>query len=199
MQHLGDDGLPPYPPPRPWPQAPALESPLWVFGYGSLIWHPGFPWRESCVGRVYGHHRALCVWSWVYRGTVQLPGLVLGLDRGGSCTGVAYRVGDEHRDATVAYLLRRELTTEVYRPETRQVVLDDGRRVNALTFLVDRRRDQYAGCLPPEQVARVVARASGRRGRNTDYVRNTVAHLEELGIPCRRLRRVVYDLHVIGA
>ncbi len=195
-EHLTEDGLPPYPPRRPWPELPApmCRRPLWVFGYGSLIWHPGFPFSEAHIARVHGHHRALCVWSWEYRGTVDTPGLVLGLDHGGSCTGVAFRVPDAERDATVAYLLRRELTTEIYRPLRKPVVLIDGRRVSALTFVVDRSLEQYAGPMPFEELVAVVARARGRRGPNAEYVRNTVAHLEELGIPCRRLHRVAEAL-----
>jgi len=186
------DGLPPYPPPRPWPPAPAhdFEGPLWVFGYGSLIWHPGFPFVESRTGRVHGHHRALCVWSWEYRGTVDAPGLVLGLDRGGSCTGVAFRVADAQREATVAYLLRRELPTEVYRPQRKAVQLADGRTVHALTFVVDRTQARYSGPLPQARVLAVVASARGQRGANAEYVCNTADHLAQLGIPCSRLRRL---------
>ncbi len=192
LEHLGDDGLPPYPPPRPWPPAPehTRDGPLWVFGYGSLIWHPGFPFVESRVGRVHGHHRALCVWSWEYRGTLHAPGLVLGLDAGGSCTGVAFRVPDEQRDASVAYLLRRELPTALYRPARKAVRLADGRTVHALTFVVDRREDRYAGPMPESQVLEVVAGARGRRGANAEYVCNTADHLAELGIPCARLQRL---------
>jgi len=196
LAHLGEDGLPAWPPPPPWP---ALEGglpsgSLWVFGYGSLLWHPGFPFLEAHGARLHGHHRALCVWSWEYRGTPRRPGLVLGLDRGGSCPGLAFRIAREQRDAAVAYLLRRELTTRVYRPVLRRVRLDDGRRVCALTFVVDRAHPQYAGRLDAAALARAVARASGRRGSNAEYVRNTAAHLEALGIPCRRLERVARAL-----
>ncbi len=194
IDRLGDDGLPTYPPPRPWRRAPLARGVRWVFAYGSLIWHPGFPWREAHVGRVHGHHRALCVWSWVYRGTARVPGLVLGLDHGGSCTGVVFRVSAADWQSTVAYLLQRELTTDVYRPRVKRVRLRDGRRVKALTFLVDRRQDQYVGHLPARRVAQVVAGARGCRGTNAQYVRNTVAHLDAHGIPCRRLRRLLADL-----
>lgn len=196
VAHLGPDGLPAYPPRRPWPvlARPAPAGPLWVFGYGSLIWHPGFPFREHVAGRVHGHHRALCVWSWEYRGTPEHPGLVLGLDRGGSCAGVAYRVEDGERGATIAYLLRRELTTPIYRPVWKRVRLADARVVDALTFAVDRDHAQYAGRLEPTRLLEVVNAATGRRGPNADYVRQTVAHLAQLGIPCRRLERVAAAL-----
>ena len=196
VEHLGDDGLPAYPPRQPWPRAAAgiADAPLWVFGYGSLIWHPGFPFEEARIARVHGHHRALCIWSWEYRGTVDLPGLVLGLDRGGSCTGVAFRVRESEREACVAYLLRRELTTDIYRAVRKRALLDDGRCVSALTFVVDRARDQYAGNPAEQRVVDVVAAARGRRGPNAEYVRSTVRHLDELGIPCRRLQRIVRAL-----
>ena len=194
--HLGEDGLPPYPPRSPWPALPAhlLAAPLWVFGYGSLIWHPGFPHVESRPARVHGHHRALCVWSWVYRGSVDTPGLVLGLDRGGSASGVAYRVPDAEREATLAYLLRREIPVSVYRAVRRSVRLDDGRRVSAVTFVVNRDQELYAGRIEEGAVRAIVARARGRRGSNAEYVHSTAEHLEALGIPCPRLRRLARDL-----
>jgi cation transport protein ChaC len=165
-----------------------------VFAYGSLIWHPGFPFSESRVGRVHGHHRALCVWSWEYRGTVRAPGLVLGLDRGGSCTGVVFRVAEADREATVAYLMRREVPAAVYRPVRKPVRLDDGRTVAALTFQVDRRQERYAGPIAEGETLGIVSSARGRRGANADYVCNTADHLERLGIPCARLRRLARAL-----
>jgi cation transport protein ChaC len=201
VEHLGDDGLPAYPPRRPWPcpQPGIADAPLWVFGYGSLIWHPGFPFEEARIARVHGHHRALCIWSWEYRGTTEVPGLVLGLDRGGSCTGVAFRVGEAEREATVAYLLRRELTTPIYRPVRKPALLDDGRRVRVLTFVVERGSEQYAGRPGDARTVQVVASARGRRGPNAEYVQSTVQHLDELGIPCRRLRRIARALPAAGA
>jgi cation transport protein ChaC len=194
LAHLGDDGLPDYPPPRPWPRlaigAACEAQPLWVFGYGSLIWNPGFPFEESSIATVHGHHRSLCVWSWEYRGTVELPGLVLGLDHGGSCAGIAYRVADAERGAAIAYLLRRELTTDTYRAVHRTVRLAGGGTVRALTFVVDRRDDRYAGRADFEATLEVITRAHGARGANLDYVTETAAHLEQLGIPCRELSRI---------
>lgn len=197
VEHLGDDGLPGYPPPRPWPvleDGSGSGDVLWVFGYGSLIWHPGFPFEESCPAHVAGHHRALCVWSWEYRGTLERPGLVLGLDRGGSCAGLAYRVAPAERGATIAYLLRRELTTPIYRPLWKHARLADGRSVRALTFAVDRRHGQYAGRPDFARMLEVVTTAAGRRGANAEYVLSTAQHLRELGIPCQRLERVARAL-----
>ena len=200
LAHIGEDGLPDYPPAEPWPEpvvdrsaanrsAAGVIDALWVFGYGSLIWNPGFPFEESCVATVHGHHRALCVWSWEYRGTVDEPGLVLGLDHGGSCAGLAFRVRDAERDAAMAYLLRRELTTNTYRAVYRTVRLADSRQVRALTFVVDRRDDRYAGRPDFETTVGVITRAYGGRGANLDYVTETAAHLEQLGIGCRQLSR----------
>lgn len=191
LAHIGEDGLPDYPPPEPWPQlardTACVGGPLWVFGYGSLIWNPGFPFEESSVATVHGHHRSLCVWSWEYRGSVEVPGLVLGLDHGGSCAGIAFRVADSEREAAIAYLLRRELTTDTYRAVHRTVRLTSGEQVRALTFVVDRRDERYAGRTDFEATLDVITRARGGRGANLDYVTETAAHLEQLGIPCRKL------------
>ncbi len=181
-----------WPPERPWPTVDLdLPGPdLWVFGYGSLMWHPGFPPAESRTARLYGYHRGLCVWSWVYRGTERSPGLVLGLGSGGSCLGVAHRVQPADRDAAVAYLFEREMVTAVYKPLIHRVRLVDGRNVDTLTFVADRSHPQYAGDLSPEAAAAIVRRARGKSGSNVDYVANTVACLDKLGIPCPRLHRI---------
>lgn len=181
-----------WPPEPPWPEVD-LELPgpeLWVFAYGSLMWNPGFPPAESRIARLYGYHRGLCVWSWVHRGTERAPGLVLGLDSGGSCLGVAHRARPEQREAVAAYLYKREMVTAVYHPVVRDVHLDDGRKVAALTFIADREHEQYAGDLSAEEAAAVVRRARGEGGPNLDYVTNTVACLDDLGIPCPRLHKV---------
>src|SRR5579863_5885063 len=157
-------------------------SDLWVFGYGSLMWRPGFAFVEREVARVRGYHRALCVYSHVHRGTPEKPGLVLGLDRGGSCRGIVFRVAAAHCDETIAYLRAREQVTAVYREVTLNVELDDGRRVMALTYSVDRRHAQYAGRLALDDVARLVAQGQGVSGANPDYVCATQAHLAALGI-----------------
>jgi cation transport protein ChaC len=172
----------------PW--RASRDETLWVFAYGSLMWNPGFPHVAVRPARLHGYHRALCVWSWVYRGTPAVPGLVLGLDRGGSCLGRAFRVAAGRERGVVDYLSERELITNVYFAVWRDVRLDDWRRVRALTFVVDRRHAQYAGKLSAERAADVVRRARGCRGPNSEYVINTATHLQQLGMPCPVLKRV---------
>ena len=154
-------------------------SDLWVFGYGSLIWRPGFPYQEAVAARLAGFHRSLCVYSHVHRGTPEQPGLVFGLDRGGSC-----RVAAADREATVAYLREREQATSVDREHLAVVRLEDqtGRRVPALVFVVDRAHPQYAGRLDAERQLELVLQGVGQSGVNRDYVVSTVAALGELGI-----------------
>jgi glutathione-specific gamma-glutamylcyclotransferase len=157
-------------------------SDLWVFGYGSLMWRPGFAYAEEHIGTVRGYHRALCVYSHVHRGTPEKPGLVLGLDSGGSCRGMAFRVSAPLAAETISYLRQREQVTLVYRELRLPVVLGDGRRVLALTYAVDRRHSQYAGQLDRQELLRFIEQGRGISGDNPDYVCNTQAHLARLGI-----------------
>lgn len=163
------------------------EGDLWVFGYGSLMWNPGFDFVERVPARLIGEHRALCVYSFVHRGTPEQPGLVLGLDRGGACRGIAFRVADAQRMATVAYLREREQVTSVYREVKRSVWLEDDarRRISALAYVVDRGHAQYAGRLSAAEQLRHVRQGHGRSGPNRDYVIATVKALEAQG--CRDL------------
>jgi glutathione-specific gamma-glutamylcyclotransferase len=156
---------------------------LWVFGYGSLMWHPGFAHVERVPARLVGLHRALCVYSFVHRGTPERPGLVLGLDRGGMCRGIAYRVAAAKRAATIAYLRGREQVTTVYLETMRQIELEDDarRRVRALCYIIDRSHVQYAGRLTLAESLHYVRQGHGSSGPNRDYVLETVQALEALG------------------
>ena len=156
---------------------------LWVFAYGSLMWRPDFAFVERVQARLIGAHRALCVYSFVHRGTPERPGLVLGLDRGGTCRGIAYRVSASARAKTIAYLRAREQVTAVYRESVRPIWLkgDPERRVRALCYMVDRGHVQYAGRLSLEQQLHHVRHGHGQSGANKDYVIETVGALEELG------------------
>ncbi len=155
---------------------------FWVFGYGSLMWRPGFAHVETRRGRLHGYRRALCVFSHVHRGTPDRPGLVLGLDRGGSCIGMAFRVPGDLHGEVMTYLRERELVTSVYLERHLPVRLDGGETVEAVSYVVDRAHDQYAGRLDAETAARGVAGSVGQSGPNEEYVLNTVAHMKALGI-----------------
>src|SRR6516225_11454536 len=165
---------------------------LWVFAYGSLMWRPDFPFVERVMARLIGAHRALCVCSFVHRGTAERPGLVLGLDRGGTCRGIAYRVSGPERNTTIAYLRKREQVTSVYREVMRPIWLQRASkgRVAALCYVVDRGHPQYAGRLSLEQQLHHVRQGHGLSGANRDYVVETVAMLEELGYPETDLHRL---------
>lgn len=167
---------------------------LWVFGYASLIWRPGFDFEERAKARLTGYHRSLCIKSFVHRGTPERPGLVFGLDRGGSCVGMAFRVAGARAEETIAYLRERELVTHVYRETTTAVRLFDGRTVHALTYVVDRGHTQYAGRVSASEAAHMVARSHGRSGPNTDYVTSALGEIHALGLKDRWLEDVVARL-----
>jgi glutathione-specific gamma-glutamylcyclotransferase len=169
------------------------DDDLWVFGYGSLIWRPGFDYLDRVPAHTIGLHRSLCVYSFDHRGTPERPGLVLGLDFGGACRGIAYRVAAVKRAATIGYLREREQTTAVYREMMRGVWLEGQpeRRIEALCYVVDRGHPQYAGRLTHDRQLHVVRQGHGRSGNNRDYVLETVKALEALGI-------VDHDLHVLA-
>ena len=156
---------------------------LWVFAYGSLMWRPGFDFLERHNARLIGAHRALCVYSFVHRGTPETPGLVFGLDRGGACRGIAYRVAAKKREETIEYLRAREQVTMVYVEAWRSVQIegDPTRRVQALCYIVDRGHKQYAGRLSIAEQVRFVRQGHGRSGPNRDYVIDAVASIEALG------------------
>lgn len=174
---------------------------IWIFGYGSLMWDPGFDYVERQPALLRGYHRAFCIVSHLYRGTPERPGLVLGLDRGGSCRGMAYRVAAEHAESVRAYLHEREMQHYVYVQKDVPVRLSQ-RTVLAQTHVADRRHERYCGKLGVEETARYIAQGEGNRGRNRDYLENTVRHLDELGIgdgPMHRLRDRVRELIGSGA
>ena len=162
-----------------------LDAGFWVFGYGSLIWQPGFDFADRRVATLKGYRRAFCMSSIVYRGTPEAPGLVLALDRGdgaGSCVGVAYQVAAEGAAATLAYLRKRELVSYAYLEARLPIELEDGTGVEALTYVSNPAHAQYRGGLSLEAQAEVIARAVGPKGPNRDYLVNTVESLEALGL-----------------
>lgn len=158
--------------------------PLWVFGYASLIWNPGFPVAERELATLRGYHRSFCMSSIHHRGTVAKPGLVLALDETeeATCAGLALRVPDEAVEETVTYLRERELISSAYVERLVPLMLQRGETVTALAYVVDRAHEQYVAHLTLEEQAGIIAHAVGGRGPNTEYLWNTVAHLEALGI-----------------
>ncbi len=186
----------------------ATSEDLWVFAYGSLIWRPGFDFEEVRPARLWGWHRALCVYSWHHRGTVETPGIVLGLDRGGSCRGVVYRVAAARRATVLAYLEEREqisplehIPSPIYRQIFRPIRFEDaeGRRAEtpgpaALTYVVDRGHPQYTGPLDDEAILALIRAGRGVSGANPDYVLSTVDHLDRLGMRDATLERIAARL-----
>jgi cation transport protein ChaC len=149
----------------------------WVFGYGSLMWRPGFAYQERVAATLPGRRRAFCIYSVHHRGTYERPGLVLGLAPGGATRGIAYRVADTDWPEVYAYLLEREQPTETYKEAYRMVRQADGRRMDSLVFLSDVHHPQWAGALSLERQAELIAGATGLSGRNVDYLRDLVEHL----------------------
>ncbi|KAA9008277.1 gamma-glutamylcyclotransferase [Histidinibacterium aquaticum] len=156
---------------------------LWVFGYGSLLWNPGFTPEESVLARLEGYHRSFCMLSVHHRGTEEEPGLVLALDlqEGASCTGLALKVRAEEEEQVLAYLRERELISSAYYETGVTLSLTDGREVPALAYVIDPEHRQYVQ-YDLERQARLIARARGGRGPNDEYLTNTASHLTELGI-----------------
>ncbi|MFN3294535.1 MAG: gamma-glutamylcyclotransferase [Gemmobacter sp.] len=161
-----------------------IPAPLWVFGYGSLMWQPEFPVAEARVARVAGWHRRFCMWSIHHRGTPEAPGLVLALDAGAGavCHGLVLRAEPGTEAETLARLRERELVSSAYLETQVAAELVEGGQVQALAYVIDPGHVQYTGPLSLEAQAQIIARACGGRGRNCDYLWATVAHLAALGL-----------------
>lgn len=175
-------------------QALAAHPPdreLALFAYGSLIWNPAFHFVRREIATVRGYHRRFCLWTQLGRGSPECPGLVLGLDRGGSCRGLVYWIAAEEIGSELDVVWRREMVTGAYRPSWVAAHTEAG-PVQALTFLIDRSHDRYTGVLSDEAVVTAIANACGPLGPCADYLFNTTAHLEELGIVDRPLRRLCW-------
>ena len=160
------------------------QRPLWVFGYASLLWNPGFPVAEERLAVLSGYHRSFCMRSIHHRGTDEDPGLVLALDEmdGGTCQGLALRVKDGAEAETVQYLRERELVSSAYLERLLPLTLDDGTGVTALAYVIDPDHVQYAAHLTLEEQAQIINRAIGGRGPNTEYLWNTTDHLVQMGV-----------------
>jgi len=166
---------------------------VWVFGYGSLLWRPGFEHEEVLDAHLHGFHRSLCIYSWVHRGTRERPGVVLGLDRGGSCRGRLFKIAPAREAEVLAYLDGRELVTNVYRRRRLRVSTARG-PLAAWGYVVRREHEQYAGKLAAARLLELVRHGVGQSGHCRDYLRSTVDHLEEMGIVDGPLHALVKDL-----
>ena len=184
MQDSGKDGTP---------------DGRWVFGYGSLMWRPGFPFVERQAAVLHGRRRAFCIYSVHHRGTPSRPGLVLGLAPGGAVRGAAFRVTEAQWPEVYAYLLEREQPTETYIETQVFVRLADGRRVPTLAFLSDTGHPQWAGALGMKEQARLIAGSAGLSGRNVDYLRDLVHHLRHDGVIDRGMERLLAQVEALEA
>ena len=172
-----------------------LSRGVWLFGYGSLIWNPAFHFTDRLTGTVFGHHRRFCLWTHLGRGCPDRPGLVLGLERGGSCRGVAFHIAADAVEEELAIVWRREMLSGAYVPRWIDVHTVLG-VVRAITFVINHAHERYARYLPDDQVAEVIAQAEGFLGPCADYLIKTVDHLAQLGIHDRPLEKL--RAHVLG-
>ena len=171
---------------------------IWVFAYGSLMWRPDFEFIESEPALLRGYHRAFCIYSYIYRGSPDNPGLVLGLDAGGSCRGRAFRLSPEAAPGILAAIDAREMIYQVYRERRLPVTLvarDSKPRVVAQTYVADRAGPQYSGKLPPARMAELIRQGEGTAGSAREYLANTVHHLNQIGLPDSRLQALLQDVN----
>ena len=185
------------PPPPHLGERPAPGKPFWVFGYGSLMWRPGFDYETAYDAVLHGYSRSFCIYSFHHRGTRASPGLVLGLDAGGECLGRIFRVRGEDAERVTAYLEERELVNYPYIARFLPVEArgaDAPRSVVAWTFVADPDHPDYAGGLPVEKAASLIMRASGIAGLNRDYLMQTVRHLETAGFVDEHLHALLREI-----
>lgn len=170
---------------------------IWVFAFGSLIWNPAFHFVERRTARIHGYHRQFCLWARSGRGSPERPGLMLSLESGGSCTGVAYRIDPAAETTELDVLWRREMSTMAYRPVWTTAHTPEGPEP-AIAFAVNRTHERYVPRLAPDVVARYLANGAGPMGRCCDYLFDTVDHLRELGIRDRRLEALAARVRAHG-
>ena len=169
--------------------APSLDS-IWVFGYGSLIWNQALHFTEKLRGKIYGYHRRFCLWSTIGRGSPSKPGLMLGLERGGSCKGIFYKIDRREIRTELDIVFRRELITDAYRPTWVNARITDKSPFKAIAFVINRDHNRYAGTLDDETMIGTIAEAKGTLGSCSDYLYETVLQLDNLGMPDGRLASI---------
>jgi glutathione-specific gamma-glutamylcyclotransferase len=176
------------------------SEPVWLFTYGSLMWSPDFPFAEAAPAVLRGYRRSFCLYSYDYRGTRTQPGLVLGLDRGGSCRGIAFRLAPAALAESIDQIWAREMGGGVYEMRRLPLLLGTG-VVAGYAFVMRRAHPDYAGHLALDEAVRLILAGEGSRGSCLDYLESTVRHLDELGLadaPLRRLAARVRSLAGIG-
>lgn len=172
---------------------PLAENCRWIFAYGSLMWRPEFEFEQNVPAKLTGFHRRLSVYSNHYRGTTDRPGLVFGLDQGGFCEGLAYKVSDENWKSTLQYVRERELITEIYH-EAVLPVAALGQTIEAVTYVVDRQHEQYAAVKSAAETLKIIRQGYGISGSCVDYVLNTVRHLRAMGVHDAELEALAHEL-----
>ncbi len=175
-------------------QAPSMDE-IWVFAYGSLIWNPAFIWAEKLPCMIRDFHRSFCFWTRLGRGCAENPGLMMGLEPGGQCSGVAYRIDAGHVESEIDILFRRELVSHAYTPTWVDAHgLSSAVSVRAITFVMDDSHERYCGDLDQETAVRHLATAAGPLGRNCDYLYNLVDHLKQMGFPDPELESLAVNV-----
>jgi cation transport protein ChaC len=170
---------------------PEPGADFYVFAYGSLMWRPDFIYADVWPATLFGYHRSFCIRSTHYRGSENCPGLVLGLDRGGMCRGRLYRIAAKEAMEAAAYLHDREMVSGCYLPKWLTLYRADGVKQRGLAYVADPHHWQYAGKLPDDEIVAMICKACGTAGRNIDYLRNTVEHLDDIGLRESRLHRIL--------
>lgn len=163
---------------------------VWMFAYGSLIWNPMIHFTERRIATVHGYHRRFCLWTHLGRGSVETPGLILGLERGGACRGVVYRIEKDLAQPELELLWRREMVTGSYCPRWVSIATQEGGRGWAIAFIINRAHPRYAGLVPEDRIVAAIAKAKGALGPCASYLFDTAAHLEALGVRDERLFRL---------
>jgi len=176
---------------------PDAGGDVWVFAYGSLIWNPTIDSVERRPAELRGYHRRFCLWTHLGRGTIDCPGLMLALERGGSCHGIVYRIAAEVADQELMILWRREMLTGAYRPRWVKTRSANNESIHAIAFTMNTAHERYAGRLSEAEVAAVIARATGVLGPCCSYLFSTVDHLRQMGLRDRHLECLAREVEAL--